>query len=93
MVITEAIARGLPVVAAEVGGVTEALGHGADGARPGLLVAPEDPAALAAALRAWLGDAELRGRLRQAARERRATLLDWSMTASALAGVLDGASR
>ena len=35
MVVTEALARGLPVVAAEVGGLTEALGHGADGMRPG----------------------------------------------------------
>ena len=62
MVVTEALARGLPVVAAEVGGLTEALGHGADGIRPGLLVPPDDPAALGAALRAWLGDAELRER-------------------------------
>ena len=60
MVVTEALARGVPVLAADVGGVTEALGHGADGIRPGLLVPPEDPAALGAALRAWLGDAELR---------------------------------
>ena len=60
MVVTEALARGVPVVATDVGGVTEALGHGADGIRPGLLVAPDDPAALGAALRAWLGDAELR---------------------------------
>ena len=74
MVVTEALARGLPVVATEVGGVTEALGHGADGIRPGLLVPPDDPAALAAALRAWLDDAELRERLRRAARERRASL-------------------
>ena len=59
MVVTEALARGLPVVAADVGGLTEALGHGADGTRPGLLVPPGDPAALGAALRAWLGDAEL----------------------------------
>ena len=44
------------------------------GSRPGLLVPPDDPAALGAALRAWLGDAELRGRLRRAARERRASL-------------------
>jgi glycosyltransferase involved in cell wall biosynthesis len=29
MVVTEALARGLPVVAAQVGGVAEALGHGA----------------------------------------------------------------
>ena len=51
MVVTEALARGLPVVATDVGGVTEALGHGADGTRPGLLVAPDDPAALGGALR------------------------------------------
>ena len=51
MVVTEALARGLPVLAAEVGGVTEALGHGEDGTRPGLLVPPGDPAALGAALR------------------------------------------
>src|SRR4029079_8748750 len=71
MVVTEALARGLPVVAADVGGLTEALGHGADGLRQGLLVPPVDSAALGAALRAWLGDADLRGRLRRAARERR----------------------
>ena len=93
MVVTEALARGLPVLAAEVGGVTEALGHAQDGTRPGLLVAPGDPAALGAALRAWLGDAELRGRLRRAARERRESLSGWSTTTSVLAGVLTGASR
>ncbi|HEX6743977.1 MAG TPA: glycosyltransferase family 4 protein [Solirubrobacteraceae bacterium] len=93
MVVTEALARGLPVLAAEVGGVTEALGHAKDRTRPGLLVAPGDPAALGAALRAWLGDAELRGRLRRAARERRASLRGWPATTSVLAGVLAGAAR
>ena len=93
MVVTEALARGLPVLAAEVGGVTEALGHGEDGTRPGLLVPPGDPAALGAALRSWLGDAELRGRLRRAARERRASLRGWPATTSVLAGVLAGAAR
>jgi glycosyltransferase involved in cell wall biosynthesis len=93
MVVTEALARGLPVLAAEVGGVTEALGHAEDSARPGLLVAPGDPAALGAALRAWLGDADLRRRLGRAARERRASLRGWPATASVLAGVLAGAAR
>jgi glycosyltransferase involved in cell wall biosynthesis len=93
MVVTEALARGLPVVAAEVGGLPEALGHAADGSRPGLLVPPDDPTALGAALRAWLGDPELRGRLRRAARERRAALSGWSTTTCAVAGVLAGASR
>jgi glycosyltransferase involved in cell wall biosynthesis len=93
MVVVEALARGLPVIAADVGGLTEALGHGADGIRPGLLVAPEDPAALAAALRAWLGSAELRERLRRAARDRRGSLAGWSTTASLVAGVLTEAVR
>ena len=88
MVVSEALARGLPVLATEVGGLSEALGRGDDGTRPGLLVAPGDPAALGAALRAWLGDAELRGRLRRAARERRASLRRWSATASNVAAVL-----
>ena len=92
MVVTEALARGLPVIAAEVGGLSEALGYGADGTRPGILVAPEDPAELGAALRTWLGDAELRERLRAAARERRGTLADWSTTTAALAAALDGVS-
>jgi len=49
-----------------------------------------DPAALGAALRAWLGDAELRARLRRAARERRASLRAWPATTSDLVGVLEG---
>jgi glycosyltransferase involved in cell wall biosynthesis len=93
MVVSEALARGLPVVAAEVGGVTEAVGHGADGIRPGLLVPPDDPAALGGALRDWLGDAELRTRLRRAACERRTSLRRWSSTTSVIAGVLAGVSR
>jgi glycosyltransferase involved in cell wall biosynthesis len=92
MVIAEALARGLPVVAAEVGGVPEALGHGPDGARPGLLVPPDDPTALGDALRAWLEDPGLRRRLRAAARERRASLAPWSATTSAVAEVLAGAA-
>jgi glycosyltransferase involved in cell wall biosynthesis len=93
MVVTEALARGLPVVAAEVGGVPEALGHGADGTRPGLLVPPEDPAALRDALRSWIEDADLRRRLRRAARERRASLSGWPTTVSLVADVLVEAAR
>jgi glycosyltransferase involved in cell wall biosynthesis len=84
MVVTEALARGVPVLGSDVGGVSEALGDGG----AGLLVPPEDPAALGAALRGWLTDAELRGRLRQAARERRATLRGWGETTAEVAGVL-----
>jgi glycosyltransferase involved in cell wall biosynthesis len=93
MVVTEALAHGLPVVAADVGGVAETLGHGTEGARPGLLVPPDDPAAFAVALRAWLGDTEVRLALRRAARKRRASLAGWSTTGSVLAGVLAEAAR
>jgi glycosyltransferase involved in cell wall biosynthesis len=92
LVVTEALARGLPVIATDVGGLPEALGGGADGTRPGLLVAPEDPVALADALSAWLGDAELRARLCRAAGERRESLPPWSTTASEVARVLTEAS-
>jgi glycosyltransferase involved in cell wall biosynthesis len=88
IVVVEALARGLPVVAAEVGGVPEALGYGADGTRPGLLVPPDDPLALREAIASWLEDPGLRSRLRRAARERRETLAGWSTTASTVADVL-----
>jgi glycosyltransferase involved in cell wall biosynthesis len=86
MVVTEALARGLPVLASEVGGVPEALGDPA----AGLLVRPGDPDALAGALRAWLSDAGLRGRLRQAAHRRRDGLTGWSDTAHRIEHVLTG---
>lgn len=88
MVVTEALARGLPVIATDVGGVTEALGHGTDGIRPGLLIPPDDPRALSGAVRCWLEDAELRARLRRAARQRRQSLRGWSATTSTIVGVL-----
>lgn len=88
MVVTEALARGLPVVAAAVGGVPDALGHGADGTRPGILVPPDDPGALGDALRAWLENPGLRRRLRRAARERRESLTGWAATTAAVSTVL-----
>jgi glycosyltransferase involved in cell wall biosynthesis len=90
MVVTEALARGVPVITTDVGGVTEALGHGSDGTQPGLVVTADDPTALADALRSWLTDAELRARLRLVARERRESLRGWSATTSVIAGILTG---
>ena len=89
MVVTEALARGLPVLATLVDGVPEALGAAPDGTLPGALVPPGDPDALAAALRAWLTDADLRLRWRTAARARRATLRGWDVTTRLLSEVLD----
>ena len=43
MVVTEALARGLPVLACDVGGVPEALGPHSDGTRPGVLSPPGTP--------------------------------------------------
>jgi glycosyltransferase involved in cell wall biosynthesis len=88
MVVTEALARGLPVLATDVGGVPEALGRTPDGRVPGVLVPPDDAAALAGALRRWLSDPALRDGLRDAARSRRAGLTGWSRTADRVARVL-----
>ncbi len=86
MVLTEALARGVPVIATAVGGVPEALGRTPDGQLPGLLVPPEE---LAGALRRWLTEPGLRDRLRAAAMQRRATLAGWPDTVAAVAAVLD----
>jgi glycosyltransferase involved in cell wall biosynthesis len=88
MVVTEALARGLPVVATAVGGLPDALGRTPDGSRPGMLVRPGDSAAFAAALRRWLTDTELRRRLRSAAQERRVTLSGWSTTSLRISRIL-----
>ncbi|WP_039908453.1 glycosyltransferase family 4 protein [Micromonospora lupini] len=89
MVVTEALARGVPVLGTQVGGLPEALGRAPDGDLPGLLVPPDDPAALAGALSWWWGDEELRARLRRAALARRDTLTDWPATTARLAAVLE----
>lgn len=89
MVVTEALARGLPVITTAVGGLPEALGTAPDGSLPGVLIPPDDPAALAGALRTWLTDPATRERLRAHARARRERLPAWSDTARHLAAVLD----
>ena len=60
--ILEAMARRRPVVATSVGGIPEVITSGVDG----LLVPPEDPAALASAVGALLADASLRDRIGEA---------------------------
>jgi glycosyltransferase involved in cell wall biosynthesis len=84
MVVTEALARGIPVLGTAVDGVPEALGFAPDGSRPGLLVPAGDPAALADAVRRWLTDGTLRRRWRTAAARRRVTLSGWDKTAREL---------
>ena len=90
MVVTEALARGLPVLACDVGGVPEALGTGPDGRRPGLLTPAGDVAALAASLRA-LADRRRpapRAALRPPAGGGPSSP-GWAETAAQVAGVLE----
>jgi glycosyltransferase involved in cell wall biosynthesis len=88
IVASEALARGVPVLATDVGGVREALGAAPGGLVPGLLVPGEDPAALAMALREWLTTPDLRTRLRSLAAERRGALEGWDVAAAAVEDVL-----
>lgn len=90
MVVAEALAHGLPVVATDVGGVPATLGRLPDGCRPGLLVPPEDPVALAAALGRWLREPIWRESLREAARLRRTSLSGWDTTTERVSRVLTG---
>jgi glycosyltransferase involved in cell wall biosynthesis len=66
LAVLEAMAAGRAVVSSAIGGTDELLTDGEDG----LLVAPGDSPALAAALRRLLGDGELRAELGRAARAR-----------------------
>ncbi len=93
MAVTEALARGIPVLATDVGGLPEAVGRAPDGGVPGILVPPENPAAIAAELRCWFGEPDVRRRLKAAARGRRAALDGWAATARSLAGVLGRLGR
>ena len=76
MVVAEALARGIPVVASRVGGIPEALSR--SGA--GILIPADDPAALETALREWWASPALRTELATAAREATATVRSWSST-------------
>ena len=66
VVLMEAMASGVPVVASGISGIPELVDDGVSG----LLVPPRDPPALALALRRLYDDAELRERLARAGREK-----------------------
>ncbi len=65
-VLMEAMAMGVPVVATRVSAIPELVQH----RRTGMLVPPEDPGAMARAVREVLEDAELRGDITRRARQR-----------------------
>jgi glycosyltransferase involved in cell wall biosynthesis len=69
MIVLEAFARGVPVVASDLGGTPELVRHGTDG----FLVPPDDSAALASALQALLSDPARARAMGKTARERAVT--------------------
>jgi phosphatidylinositol alpha-mannosyltransferase len=74
IVLVEAMAAGLPVVASDVPGYDEVVTDGVEG----FLVPPRDPAAVAAAAGTILDDPVLAARFTDAGRGRAATF-DWSV--------------
>jgi starch synthase len=74
----EAMACGTAVVASAVGGIPEVVSDG----ETGLLVPPDDPEALAAALNALLGDPARADALGRAGRDRAVTEFGWQAVAA-----------
>jgi glycosyltransferase involved in cell wall biosynthesis len=89
MVLTEALARGIPVLATEAGAVPGTVGKAPGGGIPGILVPPGDAGALSDALRLWLTDPGIRSHLTTSARARRAWLQGWPESSRHMAGVLE----
>lgn len=88
IVYTEALARGLPVVACEVGPVPDLVGREA-----AVLVRPDDGDALSAALDLLLGDPALRAWMSAAARRRASRLPRWEDAITGFEEVLRAAGR
>jgi glycosyltransferase involved in cell wall biosynthesis len=83
LVLGEATARGLPIIATRSGGTTEAVP-----AKAALFVPPRDAFALAEALRRFLDNADLRVQLRTGARAAREKLPTWQEAAERFAAAL-----
>ena len=92
LVVTEALARGIPAIVSAGTGAVEALQQGATlptDAMPGTAVSPGDPTALAAVLRRWLTEPTLRHAWQQSALARRGNLPGWQRTAEAVLSYLE----
>jgi len=90
MVFTEALSRGIPVLATAVGAVPDTVGRAPDGSIPGILVPPGDIDALADALRRWLSEPTIRRLVTTSARRRRDGLQGWPEASRRLDEVLEG---
>lgn len=84
LVFDEALANGLPIVSCRTGAVPDTVPGEA-----GLLVPPEEPVALARALRSVLTDDDLRTAMSRAAASAGASLPSWLDTARSAQAVLD----
>jgi glycosyltransferase involved in cell wall biosynthesis len=89
MVFTEALSRGIPVLATAAGAVRDTVGRAPDGSVPGILVPPGDAGALAGALRKWLTEPTIRRLVTTSARRRRAGLQGWPGASQRLDEVLE----
>jgi phosphatidylinositol alpha-mannosyltransferase len=87
VVLLEAMAAGVPVVASDIPGYDEVVTDELDG----LLVAPGDAIALAAAIARVLGDPDVSTRLAEAGRAR-AAAFDWGTVAARLEELYAGAA-
>lgn len=87
MVVTEALAHGLPVITTTGGALRDTLPAGA-----GLSVEPGDSEALQDALSRFCHDPELRQRLRQGAAKARGELSNWQAAGAAFAEALSAPS-
>ncbi len=88
MALAEALARGLPVVSTTAGAIPDTVPTDA-----GILVPPDDPAALAAALRRVITEPGLRQDLATGARRARLRLPSWADATRAFAAELELAVR
>lgn len=93
MVVAEAHARGIPTVVGAGTGAVEALEGDGEDEPPGVAVAPDDVAAVAAVLREWLTDGAVRSRWREAALLRRHHQRTWRDTATVIAAASGLATR
>lgn len=88
MVVAEALARGLPVVATRTGAIGELVSEAS-----GILVPPGDVGALRQALARVVADPAVRAHLADGARATRHRLPTWSQSCAAMARVLEQAAR
>ena len=88
VVLIEAMAAGVPVVASHLSGIPELV----ENEVTGLTVPPGDPAAIADALTRLLADRPLRQRLARAGRERIETEYDLDRNAARLVGLFAGSA-